>query len=105
MRSLIGIILISLLSFTAYAATGDDVPTEQDFKNIAISAVPKLVLDSARQAKPGVYLIQVTEVLAPNDHIYYDFDGSQVGKYWTIRVADDGKVLAVSQQNEAPVLH
>ena len=105
MQALLRIVLVSLLSLPVYAGTDDDMPENPDFMKVRVSSVPAVVLDTARQAKPGVYLIQVTKSLGSDDETYYEFDGSVVGKYWTIKVRADGELVLVSQQNEPPVIN
>ena len=107
-------LIIALLAFPVYtvpvhtlpvfAATDDDLPENPDFRTVPVSSVPAKILKVARDAKPGVYLMQATEILGPDDDTYYEFDGSLVGTYWTITVRADGKLIEVSQEGEAPNL-
>ena len=77
---------------------------EPDDVEIAVSAVPGRVLSTARNARPNAYIIRVRRLLEEDDETYYAFNVSQVGKYWTISVRADGKLMEVSEEGEPPVL-
>ena len=84
------------------AATDDDKPENPDFRTVPVSTVPARILKTARDAKPGVYLVQATEILGPDDETYYEFDGSLVGTYWTIVVRADGELITLTEEEDAP---
>jgi len=90
-----------LLPLYAQAQSDDSVSTDIV---VAAEDVPQAVMQAAKDAKPSAYIMRITRRQSWDDQTYYDFNASQVGKYWMIRVRADGKLVSVGEESDPPVL-
>ncbi len=105
-------LMISTLMLAAYAGNiaqaSEDTEAEEESTRVSrevvipLNEVPLLVRDVAFNEKPGMYITRVVRQLDDDDSYYYLFFGSQVNRFWTIRVRSDGKLMYVIKEPAPP---
>ena len=101
-NSLLSMMTLVVLSGAAYAQDDGNVKTRTTDEIITSEQVPQNIMVTARKALPGAFFTRVTYKVKSDDHSYYRFDASQVGKYWVLVVRGDGEITE-KYQSTGPV--
>ena len=97
-RSLALAALLALLPLATQAQTSEDdvsVPSQEERTELALSAVPPLVMDAARSAAPDVFFTGALRYW-DNDFLVYRMSGRLFREVWDVYVREDGVVLRTS---------
>ncbi len=96
--------MLLLLVPAAAGVQADDglIKSRSSDEIVNMDQVPEWVAETAREARPGSYVTRVTRKLKRDDEFYYQFDASQVGKFWVIVVRADGKLMDVYESPSPP---
>ena len=88
-----------LATMVVALAVGITVASAGNEEEIALSKVPKKVLEAARKAVPGIKLTEA-EVEKTSDGLVYELEGTKDGKEYEIKVSAAGKVLKVEIEDD-----
>ena len=75
------------------------VASAEKEEEIALSKVPKKVLEAAHKAVPGIKLTEA-EVEKTSEGLVYELEGTLDGKEYEIEVSADGDVLEIEQEDD-----
>ena len=78
---------------------GISVASAGNEEEIALSKVPKKVLEAAQKAVPGIKLTEA-EVEKTSKGLVYELEGTLNGKEYEIKVSAAGKVLKIEKDDD-----
>ena len=88
-----------LLAALILSGAGILPSTQAREKDIPLSKVPKVVLEAAQKAVPGIKLTEA-EIQKTDKGTVYEVEGMADGKKYEINIAEDGKVLSVKEDKD-----
>lgn len=77
---------------------GISVADDEKEKEIPLSDVPKIVMDAAQKAVPGIELSEADVEETP-DGLVYELEGILDGKEYEIEISADGTVLNIEEED------
>lgn len=98
-----GVILLCALPCISQAQEGmqasDDEMVNDEVRAIAVSEVPKEVMDAVNAHQPGIYFTRA-ERLWLNDMEAYQLVGRQFSDLWDFLVYPDGTIISVNRDRQ-----
>lgn len=104
-KYLLALSLLPALGLAQGSEPGAEINEDPGYPDeivVQVADVPEHVVEVADEVRPGAYYARIRKIWSDDDELYYVFDASQVGKYWIIRVRNDGKLISVNEESEAP---
>jgi hypothetical protein len=85
-------IYLVLFGFISICFIFGNVLHAQEVK-VPLSKVPKVVIDSVKNAVPGISLEKRVAILKKGNIVFYEIDGIAHGKKYEIHVDENGNIL------------
>ena len=103
MRRFAAVLVIAFFVAPGFAQDRDESAENDLVVKVELADVPERVLAVAKEAKPGLYYTKILRVIDEDDDgLYYQFYGSNVGRFWFVQVRSDDQLMLVRQEDEAP---